>query len=233
LAIHLGINKKRIIRVMRLFGIKPYRRRGRKFRKSDAVKIRGYPNLARGLIPKHEGELWAADFTYLPFKKSFVYLAPVMGSTTGGCARRKTKSKTMFHALLMIAVLVLFASGHTQGSPDFYIASLQMLRYPPLARQAQVHGLTKVRIEVARDGAVSSAEPIEGNPILLQAASVANVRTWKFAAGPDTNLSKLTTTVVFEYRLEGEPGWEKCAARVIFDSFNKVEIVAHPPIPQP
>lgn len=78
LAIHLGANKKRVIRVMKLYGIKPYRRRGKKFRKSDAIKTRGYPNLARGLLPSREGMLWAADFTYLPFKRSFVYLATVM-----------------------------------------------------------------------------------------------------------------------------------------------------------
>ena len=33
IALELSINKKRIRRVMKLFGIKPYRRRGRKFRK--------------------------------------------------------------------------------------------------------------------------------------------------------------------------------------------------------
>ena len=30
LAIHLKLNKKRVLRVMQLFGIKPYRRRGQK-----------------------------------------------------------------------------------------------------------------------------------------------------------------------------------------------------------
>lgn len=78
LAIHLGLNKKRIIRVMKLFGITPYRRRGRKFRKHDAILSRGYQNLVKGIMPLREGHIWAADFTYLPFKKGFVYLATVM-----------------------------------------------------------------------------------------------------------------------------------------------------------
>ena len=34
LALHLGVNKKRVLRVMQLFGIKPYRRRGKKWKKS-------------------------------------------------------------------------------------------------------------------------------------------------------------------------------------------------------
>jgi hypothetical protein len=88
----------------------------------------------------------------------------------------------------------------------------------------------KVRIDVGNDGTVTFAKALEGNPI-LQAAALPNARTWKFGGGQGADLSRLTTTIVFEYKLEGEPGWERCAARVIFDSFNKVEIVGHPPVP--
>jgi hypothetical protein len=31
-------------------------------------------------------------------------------------------------------------------------------------------------------------------------------------------------------KITGETGWERCAARVISDSFNKVEIIGHPPV---
>ncbi|HUY69666.1 MAG TPA: IS3 family transposase [Candidatus Tyrphobacter sp.] len=78
LAIHLGANKKRVLRVMKLFLIKPYRRRGRKFGKHDAISVGGYPNLVKGVLPSHESHIWAADFTYLPLKKRFVYLSTVM-----------------------------------------------------------------------------------------------------------------------------------------------------------
>jgi|SRR5450755_142049 len=131
---------------------------------------------------------------------------------------------------LMMVLFTLLASGHTQGSPDYYISSLQMPCYPPLARQAKVQGLAKVRIELGSDGTVTFAEALEGNPI-LQAAALPNARTWKFGGEQGADLSRLKTTIVFEYRLEGEPGWERCAARVIFDSFNKVEIIGHPPVP--
>lgn len=63
---------------MRLFGIKAYRRRGRKCRKKPKeVKIR-YPNLLREVVPLYPGHVWVADFTYLPFQGGFVYLATVM-----------------------------------------------------------------------------------------------------------------------------------------------------------
>lgn len=131
----------------------------------------------------------------------------------------------------VVALLfTLVAGGHSQGSPDFYIASVQMPCYPPLARQAQVQGKVSVRVEVSRDGRVTLAEAVDGNP-MLKAAALPNARTWTFGAGQGVDVSTLKTTIVFEYRLEGEPSWERCAARIIFDSFNKVEIIGHPPIP--
>ncbi|HXY53027.1 MAG TPA: TonB family protein [Terriglobales bacterium] len=131
---------------------------------------------------------------------------------------------------LVVVLFALLVNGHTQGSPDFYIASLQMPCYPPLARQAKVQGQVKVRVEVGKDGTVTLADALEGNP-MLQAAALPNSRTWKFGGGQGADLSTLKTTIVFDYRLEGEAGWERCAARVIFDSFNKVEIIGHPPVP--
>jgi len=77
----LGVNEKRAARVMRLFGIQAYRRRGRRFRKSGVAK-REYPNLLREARPEHPNEAWVADFTYLPFKEAFVYVATVMDYLT-------------------------------------------------------------------------------------------------------------------------------------------------------
>jgi TonB family protein len=95
-------------------------------------------------------------------------------------------------------------------------------------RQAQVQGNVKVKVEVAKDGTVTLAEALEGSAI-LQAASVQNARTWRFGSGQGVDLSTLRTTITFTYKLEGEPGFERCAARVLFDSFNRVEIIGHPP----
>ncbi len=81
IALALGINEKRAARVMKLFGIKAYRRRGRKFRKSGVAK-QEYPNLLREMVPARPNDAWVADFTYLPFKRSFVYVATVMDCLT-------------------------------------------------------------------------------------------------------------------------------------------------------
>ena len=73
----LHINKKRAQRVMRLFGIKAYRRRGRKPRKKGVAST-FYPNLLKMNFPEFPNHIWVSDFTYIPFQDKFVYLATVM-----------------------------------------------------------------------------------------------------------------------------------------------------------
>jgi len=74
----LGRNRKPVQRVMQKFGIKAYRRKGRKWRPKPKEVTISYPNLLREITPLYPGHVWVADFTYLPFKDSFVYLATVM-----------------------------------------------------------------------------------------------------------------------------------------------------------
>src|SRR5271157_5438495 len=57
--------------------MKAYRRRGRKFRKSGVAKVL-YPNLLRENFPKGTNDIWVADFTYIPYRGKFLYLATVM-----------------------------------------------------------------------------------------------------------------------------------------------------------
>jgi putative transposase len=78
LADKLKVNKKRVLRVMHLFGIKPYRRRGRKPKKSNVVRGEKYPNLLKTIAPIHPNQIWVSDFTYIPYKERFLYLATTM-----------------------------------------------------------------------------------------------------------------------------------------------------------
>lgn len=77
-ALELGINKKRVQRVMRLFGIKAYRRRGKKRWHKAKKELQRYPNRLRATTPTFPGHIWVADFTYLPHQDRFVYLATVL-----------------------------------------------------------------------------------------------------------------------------------------------------------
>jgi len=78
IALAMRANKKKILRVMRIFGIKPYRRRGRKFRKTrDSSRI--YSNLLQQMpFPERLNIVWVSDFTEIPFHGRTVYLATTM-----------------------------------------------------------------------------------------------------------------------------------------------------------
>lgn len=82
LAIHLQVNRKRIRRVMRLFGIKPYRRRSKKFKYPRAIKDHQWPNLLLTNAPSHPCHIWASDFTCIYFKGRWIYLATIIDCFT-------------------------------------------------------------------------------------------------------------------------------------------------------
>jgi len=76
LAIHLNINKKRVLRVMHKFGIKPYRRTTPKLYKKPKDSV--FPNLLMMEEPLGIGDIYASDFTYLKHKGRWVYVATVI-----------------------------------------------------------------------------------------------------------------------------------------------------------
>lgn len=77
-AIALRVNHKRTFRVMKENGIKPYRRRGKKFRKiKDNARV--YPNLLQQMeFPIKTSTAWVSDFTPISFHGKLVYLATIM-----------------------------------------------------------------------------------------------------------------------------------------------------------
>ncbi len=80
LSLELKVNKKRMRRVMKHFGIQPPRRRPKKPMKPEdhSQEAAPYPNLIKGLCPISPGVVWVADFTYIPFQGTFLFLATVM-----------------------------------------------------------------------------------------------------------------------------------------------------------
>lgn len=76
LAQALGVNRKRTQRVMRKYGIKPYRRHGRKYRKSKTE--RHFPNLLMDVYPSYPNHIWATDFTELAFHGKKVYVSTII-----------------------------------------------------------------------------------------------------------------------------------------------------------
>src|SRR5690349_1459767 len=77
LAIELHVNKKRARRVMKLFGIKPYRRRGKRYHKTKDLGI-VHQNLIQDIpFPQKSNIIWVSDFTRIPFHSRLLYLATI------------------------------------------------------------------------------------------------------------------------------------------------------------
>lgn len=88
LALALKMNRKRILRVMKKFAIKPYRRRAKKLvKKTDLGKPSAiYLNLLKEdrtkLLTRQPNSIWFTDFTFLRFHQRFIYLATIMDLAT-------------------------------------------------------------------------------------------------------------------------------------------------------
>ena len=80
LAIALKLNKKRILRIMKKYNLKPSRRRPqRPLKLGDEKKPEtSSPNLIKNFCPICPNVVWASDFTYISFHGRFIYLATIM-----------------------------------------------------------------------------------------------------------------------------------------------------------
>jgi len=71
-----SVNRKRIRRLMQIMGLKAIYRRPRTSRPAPGNKT--YPYLLRGLNVTRPNQVWAADITYIPMEKGFLYLVVIM-----------------------------------------------------------------------------------------------------------------------------------------------------------
>lgn len=69
-------NRKRIQRLMRLMGLEAIYPKPKTSKPHPAHKI--YPYLLRNLCIDRPNEVWAADISYLPLEKGFMYLVAIM-----------------------------------------------------------------------------------------------------------------------------------------------------------
>ena len=70
------INRKRVQRLMRLMGLEAIYPKPKTSRPHPQHKI--YPYLLRGLTIDRPNQVWAADITYIPMSRGFMYLVAVM-----------------------------------------------------------------------------------------------------------------------------------------------------------
>jgi putative transposase len=76
LARKLGVNRKRVQRLMRLMGIEAIYRKRRTTCPGAGHKI--YPYLLRDVEITRPNQVWSTDITYVPMQQGFLYLVAVM-----------------------------------------------------------------------------------------------------------------------------------------------------------
>lgn len=72
----LGVNRKRVQRLMRIMGIEAVYPKRRTTVPAAGHKI--YPYLLRGMAIQYPDQVWASDITYIPLRHGFMYLTAVI-----------------------------------------------------------------------------------------------------------------------------------------------------------
>src|SRR3989338_702703 len=133
IALALKRNHKPIERVMKFFGIKAYRRRGRKWKKTRNIKV-VYPNLLMTTCPLYENHIWVSDFTYIPFQGKTVYVATVEDLFTRkivGMAVYTTHATQLVISALMSALhnnsrpMIFHSDNGSEYNADVFIKALE------------------------------------------------------------------------------------------------------------
>lgn len=129
IALHLTKNKKMVQRVMRIFGIKAYRRRARRWKKPRKQPV-SYPNLLMRIVPAYPHHVWVADFTHLAWLGRDIRIATVMDvftrdivgiaiGTRGGTA---LVTEALGNALLVYPRPMIF---HSDNGPEYAAKSFR------------------------------------------------------------------------------------------------------------
>lgn len=134
LAIHLKINKKRVLRVMHIFGIKPYRRTTPKVHTKPKDSV--FPNYLMSEEPRGPGDIYASDFTYVKYRGKWLYVATVLDVFTReivGVSILNTHATQLVMNALSSAVLhrapprIIHSDQGSEYASKDYVALIQKL----------------------------------------------------------------------------------------------------------
>ena len=126
----------------------------------------------------------------------------------------------------LLAIVMLIAAGGCSAQVALFPRHIEQASYPQIALTALVQGDVTLSVTIGLDGRVTSAEAVDGPPLLF-ASAVKNIGAWTFdrpAAAP------FVETFVYQFRIERQPvalgGCEKVVYDVSYDLPNRVTVIA-------
>lgn len=103
------VNHKKVMRIMRLTGLKQKKRKFKPRTTDSRHKLRIFPNLIKAVIPMYPCHIWVTDITYVQLPNGFCYVAIVLDIFTrkvvGWSIAMHMEKELVIEALLM-ALLV-------------------------------------------------------------------------------------------------------------------------------
>jgi len=126
IALALAVGKKRVRRVMKLYGIKPYKRKARwRKRRDDKRPEAIYQNLIKGSFPIVPNHIRVSDFTYLRFDSKFIYLCTFMDLFT----REIVGWNLSVRHTKQLIINAFFDAFQNRGTPSKFVHSDQGVEY--------------------------------------------------------------------------------------------------------
>lgn len=119
IAMELKMNKKKIRRVMKIFNIKPYKRRIKHpFKTDDLNRLPAiYKNKIKNICPIKPNVIWAGDFTFIKFHQLFIYLATIIDVFTREIIGWSISTK---HDRFMVLDTLKMAKSKTGAIPIYH-----------------------------------------------------------------------------------------------------------------
>ena len=109
MAVHLKINRKRILRVMRKFEIKTPRRKVRRHYCTQSISSCSFTNLVKNLAVNDANQVWASDTSFIKFQGRFWYLVSIEDifsrEVVGFAFSKHHDSKLVLSALNMVILI--------------------------------------------------------------------------------------------------------------------------------
>jgi putative transposase len=112
----LAVGRKHVATLMRKMGIAALYRKPRTSIPGTGAAHRVYPYLLRGLAIERPNQVWAADITYIPMAKGFLYLVAIMDWAT----RRVLSFRTSNTLTTDFCVEALAEALAQYGTPEIF-----------------------------------------------------------------------------------------------------------------